>query len=69
VTERRNFKVAGEVDHIKSKPTDKKLSLKAKWSRHVTNFKFWGPQTYPETSGRGLGGACPSQKIKLRYIN
>ena len=39
----RDFKFGGHVDHIKSQPTDDKSSLKAAWSRHVTNFKFLVP--------------------------
>ena len=40
MSEHRDFKFGVKVDHSKSQPTDGKLSLKEKWSRHVTHFKF-----------------------------
>jgi len=39
----RDFKFDGQVDHIKSQPTDDKPSLKWVWLHHVTNFKFLVP--------------------------
>jgi len=36
----RDFEYDGQVDHIKSQPTDDKPSLKGAWSRHVTNLNF-----------------------------
>jgi len=39
----RDFKFGAKVEHSKSRPTDDKLSLKGKWSRHVTHFKFIAP--------------------------
>jgi len=35
-----DFKFGMQVDHIKSQPTDDKLSLKRPWLCHVTHFKF-----------------------------
>jgi len=43
VSEQRDFKFGAQVDHIKSQPTDDKLSIKGAWSHHVTNFKFLVP--------------------------
>jgi len=41
--ERTDFKFRGQVDHIKSEPTDDKPCMKVVWSRHVNNFKFLVP--------------------------
>jgi len=46
VGEHRDFKFDGDVDHIKSQPTDEKLSLEGPWSRHVNNFEFLVPLKY-----------------------
>jgi len=40
LTETSKFKYGVQVDHSKSQPTDKKLSLIGAWSHHVTHLKF-----------------------------
>jgi len=39
----RDINFCGQVGYIKSQPKDDKPSLKGSCSRHVTNFKFRGP--------------------------
>jgi len=49
VSEHRDIKIDGQVDHSKSQPTDDKLSLKGHglvWSCHMTHFKFLVPLKY-----------------------
>jgi len=45
--ERRDFKFAGQVDHVNFQPTGDKKHLKVAWSRLVTNVKYWGPSHNP----------------------
>jgi len=43
VGERRDIKFGRQIDRSKSQPMDDKSSPKWAWWRHVTHFKFVGP--------------------------